>query len=246
MTKKKILVLALTLAMVAILAVGGSLAYFTDSKTADNVFVSGNVAIKLIENFGDNDPETPEKLVPSTGSAQNGTLQNGITKEVSVKNTGSEDAYVRVHIAIPSILDNGNPEFDAGKNALHFNYGANSIGEGKWDWSKSTGAPYEGDWNYYETTIEGISYNVYVVTYGTALKANEVTPEKAMWQVYLDSRTSNDAVKSYKEALGENWHILVLAEGVQAAGFTDAYDALNTAFGVPGSYAPDFSGAVRQ
>ena len=67
-----------------------------------------------------------------------------------------EDAYVRVHIAIPNILDNGDPSFDAGKNVLHFNYDADSIGEGKWDWSKSTGAPYEGDWNYYETTIDGI------------------------------------------------------------------------------------------
>ena len=49
MTKKKILVLALSLAMVAILAVGGSLAYFTDTKNADNTFTVGNVKIELIE-----------------------------------------------------------------------------------------------------------------------------------------------------------------------------------------------------
>ena len=246
MSKRKILALASAFCMVAILAIGGTLAYFTDTDAKSNVFTTGNVKIQLNENFGDNDPETPEKLLPATGSAQADTLQNGITKEVSVKNIGTEDAYVRVHIAIPSILDNGNPEFDAGKNALHFNYAADSVGEGKWDWSKTTGTPYEGNWNYYETTIENIKYNVYVVTYGTALKTNEETPEKAMHQVYLDSNTSNEAIASYKETLGDNWQILVLAEGAQAAGFIDAYAALNTAFGVPGTYTVDWSRAVKQ
>ena len=246
MSKRKILALASAVCMVAILAIGGTLAYFTDTDAKSNVFTTGNVKIQLNENFGDNDPETPEKLLPATGSAQAGTLQNGITKEVSVKNIGTEDAYVRVHIAIPSILDNGNPEFDAGKNALHFNYADDSVGEGKWDWSKTTGTPYEGNWNYYETTIENIKYNVYVVTYGTALKTNEETPDKAIHQVYLDSNTSNEAIKSYKETLGDNWQILVLAEGAQAEGFDDAYAALNTAFGVPGSYTPNWSGAVKQ
>ena len=244
--KKKVLTICLIVALAATAIIGGTLAYFTDIDKADNTFVTGNVKIELQENFGDNDPKTPEKLLPATGSAQAGTLKNGITKEVTVKNIGTEDAYVRVHIAIPSVLDNGNPEFDAGKNTLHFNYTGDSIGEGKWDWSKSTGAPYEGDWNYYETTIDNIKYNVYVVTYGTALKANEITPEKAMHQVYLDSRTSNEAIDSYIKTLGENWHILVVAEGTQTAGFENAYDALNTAFGVPGSYIVDFSGAELQ
>ena len=49
MTKKKILVLALSIAMVAILAVGGSLAYFTDKDEATNTFTVGNVKIELIE-----------------------------------------------------------------------------------------------------------------------------------------------------------------------------------------------------
>ena len=244
--KKKILAMCLCVAMLAIAIVGGTLAYFTDTDSADNTFVTGNVKIELIEKFGDNNPETPEKLLPATGSAQDDTLKNGIVKEVSVKNTGTEDAYVRVHIAIPSVLDNGNPAFDAGKNALHFNYDPDSIGEGKWDWSKTTGAEYTGDWNYYETTVDNVSYNVYVVTYGTALKANETTPENAMSQVYLDKNTSNEAIESYIETLGEDWHILVVAEGAQSAGFDNAYEALNTAFGIPGEYTVDFSGAEVQ
>lgn len=244
--KKKIVAFAMVFALAAVAVVGGSLAYFTDTDAKDNTFTTGNVKIELIENFGDNDPTTPEKLLPATGSAQDGTLENGITKEVTVKNTGSEDAYVRVHIAIPNVLDNGSDTFDAGKNVLHFNFAKDSIGEGKWDWSKTSGTPYEDDWNYYETTINNVKYNVYVVTYGTALKTGEVTPEKAMHQVYLDSKVTNADVEKINETLDKNWKILVVAEGTQAAGFEDAYSALNTAFGVPGSYNVDWSGAVQQ
>lgn len=232
--KKKILALCLCVALAATAIVGASLAYFTDTDKADNVFTSGKVDISLEENFEQN-----SKLLPATGSAQQGTLENGVTKEVAVTvETGSEDTYVRVHIAIPSILDDGANTFDAGKNVLHFNYAPDSIGEGKWDWSKTTGTPYEGDWNYYETTINNIKYNVYVVTYGTALKAGQTTPEYAMNQVYLDSKVTTSDIEKINAALGTNWEIKVIAEGAQAAGFSDAYDALNTAFGVPGTYTP--------
>lgn len=249
MSKRKILMLAVSVCMVAILAMGGTLAYFTDIDKADNVFTTGNVSIELNENFGDNNPETPEKLMPATGSAQNGTLKNGITKEVSVINDGTEPVYARVHIAIPSCLDNGNPEFDAGKNTLHFNFQPDSIGAGKWNWSKSLGEPYTGDWNYYETTIDGKNYNVYVVTYEDVIPApvgsTYYCTEKVIHQVYLDQNASQEAIKGYIDELGENWHILVVAEGTQAVGFDNAYDALNTSFGVPGSYTVDFSGAAQ-
>ena len=82
----------------------------------------------------------------------------------------------------------------------------------------------------------GIDYNVYVVTYGTALAAGQETAEKAMNQVYLDSKVTNEDITKIKDALGDNWEIKVVAEGAQAAGFGDAYEALNEAFGVPGTY----------
>lgn len=231
--KKKIIAFAMVISMAAIAVVGGTMAYFTDTDAKNNVFTTGNVDIELVENFEQN-----SKLLPSTGSAQNGTLQNGITKEIRVKNTGSEDAYVRVHIAIPSILDDGDPSFDAGKNVLHFNYSSDSIGEGKWDWSKAVDDnKYEGNWNFYTTTINDVSYNVYVVTYGTALKKDEVTSEKAMNQVYLDSKVTNADIERITKALGnEGLQIKVVAEGTQAVGFDNAYEALNESFGVPGNY----------
>lgn len=232
MNKRKLLSLALSLSMVAILAVGGTLAYFTDSDAKVNTFKVGNVDIQLNEDFGDNDPSTPEELNPTTGKNEDGTIKNAVTKKVTVENTGSKPAYVRVHIAIPQILDDGADTFDASSNLLHFNYAKDSVGEKKWDWSKTAGAVYEGDWNYYETQIDGITYNVYVVTHEEALAPGAETGE-AIHQVYLDAEATNEDVAEATAVLGANWQILVLAEGTQIEGFANAYDALNTAFGDP-------------
>lgn len=232
MNKKKVISTCMVGALALTAAIGGTMAYFTDVDSKDNTFTTGKVDITLNEVFNQN-----SKLLPSTGSAQAGTLKNGIKKEVTVKNeSGSEDSYVRVHVAIPAILDNGSDTFDAGKNVLHFNYASGSIGEGKWDWSKTSGAPYEGDWNYYETTIDEIPYHVYVITYGSKLKAGEVTAEEAIHQVYLDSKVSSSDIEKINKALKNDISIKVVAEGVQAEGFDNAYDALNAGFGVPGTY----------
>ena len=228
--KKKILVICLIIALAATAVVGGTLAYFTDTDAQKNSFTTGDVKIDLWEDFGENDGI--EKLLPATGSAQNDTLKNGIEKEIYVENTGSEAAFVRIHIAIPSVLDNAQPDFDASKNVLHFNFEKETAAAGKWDWSKTAGEAYSGDWNCYTTTIDGTGYNVYVVTYETALQKGEKTVD-AIHQVYLDSGTTNEDIAKIKETLGDEWYIYVAAEGAQAAGFADAYEALNTAFGDP-------------
>ena len=226
MNKRKLLTLAMTLCMVAILAIGGTLAYFSDTDAQTNVFTTGNVAIDLWEDFGDNDAEGIEELIPAVGN------NNKVEKEIYVTNDGSEDAYVRIHFAIPKILDSGDPEFNASANTLHWNFW--NYGNKQWNWTPDANeAGYvAGSWNYYETTIDEVVYNVYVATYETALKNEETTPN-AVWQVYLDSKTTNEQVSSIKEAIGDEWKILVAAEGTQAAGFADAYTALNEAFGDP-------------
>ncbi len=66
--KKKIVAICLCVALLAIAIVGGTLAYFTDTKEATNTFTVGNVEIKLIEstyhregndNSGDTDIPDP-------------------------------------------------------------------------------------------------------------------------------------------------------------------------------------------
>ena len=96
MKKKTILVAAIAVMLVAALVVGGTLAYFTDTKSADNVFTVGNVAIKLDES-NVNDPNG--KRV--TSNEYTGVLP-GIQykKDPVVTNTGKNDAYVRAVVTI--------------------------------------------------------------------------------------------------------------------------------------------------
>ena len=226
MNKRKIFTLALAVMMIAILAVGGTLAYFMDTDSAENVFTTGNVEIDLIETF---DPENA-KLLPGVN----------VTKEVDVKNIGSEDAFVRVHIAFPAILDSGSedqPEFAAYNNTLHWNFTSASLADGQWNWGTSKDAANYpgngGEWNFYQTTVDGILYNVYVATYETALKYNETTANEAIYKVYLDTKVTNEDMTIILSEL-EQIKVLVFAEGGQVATFEDEpFVALNTQFGDP-------------
>lgn len=237
--KKKILSLCLVLAMAATAIIGGTLAYFTDTDDATNTFTAGGVNIDLHEanKEGDVDEDYHEWLDAQVlMPGDNAT--NTIAKRVYVENTGKSKSYVRVHIAIPSILDNAQPDFDASKNLLHFNAEENTLVTGKWNWGTKVVEERNdfvgvGDtWNCYTATVDGIEYNVYVVTYENQLAAEAVT-EDAMHQVYLYKDVTNEDIQKANEVLGETWNILVFAEGGQVDGFNNAFEALNTQFGDP-------------
>lgn len=246
--KKKILSIALIVAMIAVIA-AGSFAYFTDTDNAKNVFAVGGVNVALHEANKDNPAKVDadyhkwledQVLMPGDNNT------NTIAKRVYVENTGKSASYVRVHIAIPAVLDNAQPDFDASKNLLHFNADTTYLKTGAWNWGtkvvdgRSDAFVGTGDtWNFYTTTIGGIAYNVYVVTYETALDAAATTPD-AMHQVYLYKDVTNADIEKANKTLKGNWNILVVAEAGQVEGFSDAFTALNTQFGVPGSYTVDF------
>ncbi|MDD5980772.1 MAG: TasA family protein, partial [Clostridium sp.] len=139
--KKKILTICLIVALAATAIIGGTLAYFTDTKTATNTFTAGGVKIDLIEQErGENGLQTftqDKVLMPIVGSAQGEkdsfgqpVAKNYVDKMVTIKNTGKSAAYVRAYFAIPSALDDGYETFNAGLNTLHFNFG-NKIVDGQ-------------------------------------------------------------------------------------------------------------------
>lgn len=259
--KKRIVTLALVVALVAIAAVG-TLAYFTDTDKATNTFVVGNVAIDLIEQQrgekGLEDFENGKKLYPIVGSAQGEqdsygmpTAKNYVDKMVTVKNTGSEAAYIRAYFAIPAALDDGYETFNAGMNVLHFNFGTKLVGETavstdgvEWLWKQAN-----GKWNYFETTIDGIAYNVYFADYYTAVAAGATT-EQFIKGVYLDKsfEMKDDGAYAFdtKLVMDKDWSwsnvsCPVFAVAVQAEGFDNAADAITAAFGA--QYNP-WGGAV--
>lgn len=235
--KKKVLSACAVSALAATMLIGGSLAYFTDQKAADNNFVLGNVKIALNETFEQNSVLIPGK---------------DIAKKVTVTNTGDSDAYVRVHVAIPNKFDDGNPKFEATNNFIHFNFDNESVKNNQWCWTEEYREGYGWDtksWNYYETEIEGEAYNVYVITYRTALKSGQTTSE-AINNVYMDASVdciyneytheftfidkNNKEVTLHEDNL--KTQIKVVAEAVQTEGFkydkvTNAYEAFDVAYG---------------
>lgn len=246
--KKKIIALCLVIALAATAVIGGTLAYFTDTDNATNTFTAGGVAIDLIEQQVNKDGtaledfEQNQVLMPIVGSAQGEkddfgqpVAENYIDKIVTIKNTGKSDAYVRAYFAIPSALDDGYETFNAGANILHFNFG-NKDGVStygvQWKWT-------HGDkWNYFETTIDNVAYNVYYADYYQALPAGKTT-EQFISGVYLDSNVDMKEGK-YVDSRFPNADLSILAGtvscpvyavAVQTAGFDSVSAAVDAAFG---------------
>lgn len=225
--KKKILSICLV-AIIAITAIAGaSLAYLTDRDSAENVFTFGNVEIELNETFEDNE------LIPG----------KKLTKEATITNTGKNDAWVWVTVAIPAVLDDA----DASKNVLHMNVpGRNWLGyqnnEKYWTEGQTTATPEDQCWKVDAfvtkgVEIDGVIYNVYTHLYNGVL-APEATTTTCLSNVYLDAHVdiNTDGQLYWVEdgtATKIDWNIntngapsvYVSAYAIQEEGFADVYEA---------------------
>lgn len=100
MNKRRILGVALSLCVVAILAVGASLAFFTDTQTATNTFTMGNVKIKLDET----DVTNPEgdRVQKNEYNVYPGAV---VTKDPIVHNVGENAAYIRATVNVENWMN---------------------------------------------------------------------------------------------------------------------------------------------
>lgn len=89
MNKRKIILLAALLVMVAILGVGGTLAYFTAEDSATNEFTVGNVKIDLIE---------PKWDEIGKHEAEDAYPGEALAKNPQVVNTGNNPCFVRIKV----------------------------------------------------------------------------------------------------------------------------------------------------
>lgn len=251
--KKKITALCLCVALLAIAVVGASLAYFTDTKSATNTFSVGNVKINLIEQEktanGLVDFEQDKTLVP--GKSNDG---NAVSKIVTVKNTGKNDAWVWVELRIPKYLVSNEYPTDESKNALHWNsYGCFNVEYNSgnyWKLATSDGivdadhkvtntdmvAVEDGLWNDYkyvgEETINGTEYVVIRTTMAKTLPAGKISLP-CLAQVYMDWRvTTNEDGTQFILPAGDpisvnaSWEIIVNAYAIQADSFDNVNDAV--------------------
>lgn len=255
--KRKIVTVCLAAVLVIIAVAGASLAYLTDTDERTNTFTVGDVDITLIEqrkgaNGLESYGEGSYKLKP--GKSNDG---NAVSKIVTVKNNGTEDAYVWVELRIPAYLVSNEykaePHTNESKNALHWNsYGCFNVEYNSgnyWRLAVSDGivdaehkvtnadmvAVEAGLWYDYEYV--GTEDNGNTVVIRTKMK--DVLPAgktslPALAQVYMDWRVTKTA-DGYKlpdgtEILKDaSWKIDVRAYAIQADGI-DGIDAAIAAF----------------
>ena len=87
--KKKIIAVCLIVALAATAVIGGTLAYFTDTEEAENVFTVGNVDIELTEPGWE-----------ATGKEEANTIYAGepLAKDPTVENVGNNPCFVRIKV----------------------------------------------------------------------------------------------------------------------------------------------------
>lgn len=123
--KKKLTLIATAVALGALVVVGATMAYFTSSDTATNVITTGNVKIEINEdtkaNAADNIVEgTIEK--DKSISFKNVTPGSLLSKIPTVKNTGTNPAFVRATITMHYFKDGEEISLPEGTEKAIVNY----------------------------------------------------------------------------------------------------------------------------
>lgn len=249
--KKKLTAIALVVALLAVAVIGGTLAYFTDTDSAKNTFTVGNVKIDLIEQEkteqGLVDFEQDKLLVP--GKSNDG---NAVSKIVTVKNTGKNDAWVWVDLKIPAYLVSNEYPTNESKNALHWNsYGCFNVEYNSgnyWRLAISDGivdadhkvtdsnmvAVEDGLWYDYKyvgrETIGEVEYVVIRTKMQNTLPADKVSLP-CLAQVYMDWRVTTDGDKFILPGgdpirVDASWEIIVNAYAIQKENFNTVDEAI--------------------
>lgn len=135
--KKKITAIFLCVALVAIAIVGASLAYFTDTKTAENTFTMGDVKITLDEANANGEGRV-------TSNEYNVYPGAVVAKDPTVHNTGKNAAWIRAYVEVKGWDTNRTkyPGYKAGELKDSLTYLIDGLGEG---WSLVDATAANGD-----------------------------------------------------------------------------------------------------
>lgn len=209
MKKKSILMAAIAVMLVAVLVVGGTLAYFTDTKSATNTFTMGNVKITLDETDVNNPAARTTK-----GNTYNVYPGQTVKKDPIVHNTGNNAAYIRATVNVSdwmNLVAAYYPDFketfpnDGYKAALNLLVG--ELGAG---------------WSVVDV-VAGDTFTIgqfdakFILKYDGALAAGADTT--AMFQnVIVPTGLDNANASSFSS-------VKVVAQAIQADGFTTWEDA---------------------
>jgi len=242
---KKALAWLLVIAMTAALAVGGTLAYLTDTDEDVNVMTVGKVKIDQLE-YEREDPETNgddavvqefhnnKPLYPSVikdgfdWDTTDGIVDweqigkenytSGIWNPQNINNELDKMVFVKNKGDFDAHVRSVFA-FEAGKYETLADYLADvhlNLNETDWTW----------EWSEPPVEIGGGKYFIATATYNKVLAPGALT-EISLSQIALDPTVTNEDVAGF----GDTFQVLVQSQAVQADGFEDADSALTEAFG---------------
>lgn len=241
MNKRRILAIAMSLCIVAILAVGASLAYFTDTKSAENTFTVGNVSIDLIES-----KLHRENAGVANGATSTSELWSNVAKEGS-GNTNEYKAGDTFYTDEQIKADAKNYECDDVKLApgqyYHkmpyvVNTGANAayirirmlfpaaldttiLNSSMYTTTCIQNGEFTMEYNNTNPVKRGdVEYNVYTFTRVKPLAAGEMTYWNVWGTVHMDATATNEQIS--KLCPTGKFAVLVEADAIQADGFDTA------------------------
>ena len=218
MKKKNILMIALSLCLIAIIAVGGTLAYFTDTTTQmTNVVTTGNVKIQLNDETVTNDPDLVGGTVtyeggnsknPQTGIEYSNIMPGDVvSKKVSVQKVdNTQDCYVAIRV---DVADPQNPA--VGTTTLDTAHKKTIMDQIK-------DAATKRDWKYQALGADGTSAVFYLdETFYTALADVNDTSVEAREKKYLFTDITIPGAEWGNEVVKASFVINVKAAAVQEA-----------------------------
>lgn len=235
--KKKLVTLGVVAAML-LTSAGATLAYFTDTDSAENVMTTGNVEIKQIEEqkfYDENgnfwtmgDFVQGQKLLPTVYDDNGDPTNNVVDKIVSVKNIGSEDAYIRTFV-----LFEDNTDTETGAQGGDLICMEDNVDSREFEASGF----YDSNDELINVVINGTEYEVWCYTYNKALPAGEISVPSLL-KVWLDSDAEQEDMELVMGEDGE-YRIIAFTQAVQAAGFDTAEEAFDAAYGPWADVADD-------
>ena len=243
---KKALAWLLVLAMTAALAVGGTLAYLTDTDEDVNVMTVGKVKIDqleyerveaetrdddaVVQEFHDNKPlypavidkdkfnwETNENYVDWEQIGKE-DYTSGIWNPENINNEVDKMVFVKNKGDFDAYVRTV-IAFEAGNYETLDEFRSKvhlNLNETDWTW----------EWTEVPVSIGEGSYFVATATYNKVLAPGALT-EISLSQIALDPSATNEDVAGF----GETYQVLVQSQAVQADGFDDPETALTEAFG---------------
>jgi len=207
---KKILTLCLVAAL-ALTAIGGTLAYFTDDDAKTNTFTVGDVNIHIDEWKKNEDGTwtTYEDLTKLSPIAQSKAPFNKLVETV---NDGSEDAYIRTFITCPAEL--------YWQLGYGFNSGANAVDMARPNVEAGTMHHLDSWTDLGKTTVDGKEVYIFMCEHKEAIPAGDSI--LSMTKVWVYDNVTN-------EQIGGEFEVKVFSEAIQSENLTyeEAMASLN-------------------